>query len=118
MRDFWFWVLMAFAVGTLLLDTHVRRLPDESYVHAAFFINQREMAWGVWLSAITYIVLATQVEVWSAWWALGTPVPLALTTWWLLTRHRPRKRETGPRPEWLDTDAEPNSNVKRLAGSC
>lgn len=116
MRDIWFGVLMTLAVGTLLLDTHVRRLPGESYVHAAFFINQREMAWGVWLSAIMCVVLATRVEVWSVWWALGVPVPLALTTWWLRSRPGPRQRSRRPRPEWLATDVEPHSNVKRRDG--
>lgn len=46
-RDILFWVLMALAIGTFILDTQVRRIPDESYAHAAVFFNfRREMEWG------------------------------------------------------------------------
>ena len=86
-----FWVLIALAVGTLALDTHVRRLPHESFLHAMLFINQREMAWGVWGSAMIYVAFATRVEVWSAWWALGTPVPVALTAWWMASHPGPAR---------------------------
>ena len=96
MREFWFWSLMMLAVGSLLLDTHVRRLPGESYLHATFFINQREMTWGVWISAMMEVALATRVEVWSAWWAAGAILPLALTAWWLRSRPGPRQRDRRP----------------------
>ena len=55
-RDILFWVLMALAIGTFILDTQLRRLPGESYAPAAFFINQREMERGVFLSAFMYIL--------------------------------------------------------------
>ena len=71
---------MALAIGTFILDTQLRRLPGESYAPAAFFINQREMERGVFLSAFMYILFATRVSSSSAWWALGAAVPLSVTS--------------------------------------
>ena len=116
MRDILFWALMALAIGTFLLDIWLRRLPGESYAHAALFINQRDMEWGVFLSAFTYVLLATRVSASSAWWALGTPVPLSVTSWWLLSVRSPRQRKGNSFTNWLTHEKEPSSNVKRLDG--
>jgi hypothetical protein len=107
-----FWLLLGQGVALLLLDTYVRRLPGESYWHAALFINQRDMSWGTWVSGILSLVLAVVVLDSSAWAGLGGALPAPIAAWWLLSSRSPRNRAAVLRQQlWPEVASEPSSNV-------
>jgi hypothetical protein len=110
-QDIVFWFLLGQGVALLLLDTYVRRLPGESYWHAALFINQRDMSWGVWVGGMLSLVLAVLVLNSSAWWGLGGVLPAPIAAWWLLSSRSPRRQPSS------EAASEPNSNVHRLPGA-